>query len=84
MANAIGPTLAIVLQAGKDISAMNLIVGKDILETLLISQSDSYFSNQNSCKLLLIFIKLPTRVCRICRDAVRFSNLSGQAVMGWV
>ena len=32
MANAIGPTLAIVLQAGKDISAMNLIVGKDILE----------------------------------------------------
>ena len=38
MANAIGPTLAPVLQAGKDISAMNLIVGKRILETLLIGQ----------------------------------------------
>ena len=29
MANAIGPTLAIVLQAGKDIFVMNLIVGKN-------------------------------------------------------
>ena len=28
MANAIGPTLAIVLQAGKDIFVMSLIVGK--------------------------------------------------------